>query len=133
MMKKRTWVLIALLLVASVSLAACSTPATGDSYKDKTATIVLEENPTTGYTWAVSVDDSSVISMKSDKYYEANDKNVVGAGGVHQYVFEAMGPGTATITFELGQQWDGGEKGTETKKYNVTVGDDGKIASLEAE
>jgi predicted secreted protein len=131
MMKKRLFVFIALLIVTSIGLAACSAPSPGETYKGKTATIVLEENETTGYTWAVSVDDSSVISLKSDKYFAENTDRV-GAGGVHEYVFEAMSPGTATITFSLGQQWDGGEKDTETKQYKVTVGDDGNIFSIEA-
>lgn len=130
-MIRKIGVLTVLLLVAVLILAACAAPAPGETYKGKTATIVLEENPTTGYTWAVSVDNPSVISLKSDKYFE-EDTGRVGSGGVHQYVFEAMSPGTATITFELGQQWDGGEKGAETKIYKVTVGDDGNIFSIEA-
>ncbi len=131
-MKKKIALFTALVLILCFFVVACAAPSTGDSFKDKTATIVLEENQTTGYTWAVSVDDESVISLKSDKYYSESVNDVVGAGGVHEYIFEAMNPGTAEITFSLGQQWDGGEKDTETKKYKVTVGDDGKISSLEA-
>jgi inhibitor of cysteine peptidase len=130
-MKKKIGIIVALLLAGCFVLAACAAPSPGESFKDKTVTIVLEENATTGYTWAVSVDNEAVLSLKSDKYYEESDGEVVGAGGVHEYVFQAQGPGTAVITFELGQQWDGGEKGTETKKYQVTVGDDGKIASVD--
>jgi predicted secreted protein len=131
-MNKKTWFLIAMLLLAGLILAACAAPAAGESYKDKTATIVLEENPTTGYTWSVSVDNPLVIGLNSDKFYASGDKNVVGAGGVHQYVFKAAGPGDAIITFDLGQQWDGGEKGNKILKYKVTVDENGKIASLMA-
>lgn len=132
-MNKKMWVLTALLLTG-ICLAACAAPvpAPGDSVKGRTATIVLEENPTTGYTWAVNVDNPSVISLKEDKYFSKAEKNLVGVGGVHQYVFEAGSPGSAVITFDLGQQWDGGEKGNQIKRYNVTVNEDGTIASLEA-
>jgi len=128
---KKTALLSAIVLLLCFCLAGCGAPALGDSIKGKTATIVLDENPTTGYTWAISVDNESVVSMKSDKFYEENS-DLVGSGGVHEYVFEAMGPGTATITFSLGQQWDGGEKDNKVQKYKVTVDDSGKITALES-
>lgn len=130
MKTKKFAAISAFVLLLCLSLTACAAPAPGVSFRDKTATIVLAENPTTGYTWALTVDDPAVISLKEDQYFSGGHENTAGAGGVHQYVFEAKGPGSAVVSFELGQQWEGGEKGAETKTYRVTVGENGKISSL---
>lgn len=128
-MKKKCLILISALLIFGLTACSSGAPSPGISYQDKTATVVLEENPTTGYTWAVSIDNQDVVSLKNDSYTQTGDKNLTGAGGVHEYVFQAANQGTAVVTFELGQQWDGGEKATQTKKFEITVGQDGKIAS----
>ena len=128
-MKKILLITLSLLLILGLSACTPKTAGPGITYQDKTATVVLEENPTTGYTWAVSVDNQNVASLKSDSYEQTGKKDVEGAGGLHTYVFQANGPGTAIVTFELGQQWDGGEKGADIKKFEITVGQDGKITS----
>jgi predicted secreted protein len=129
-MFKKILILISVLLVLGLSACSSGTDQPGITFQDKTASVVLEESPTTGYTWAVSIDNENIVSLKDDSYKQTGDKNLDGAGGVHRYVFQANSPGTAVVTFELGQQWSGGEKADQTKKFEITVGQDGKIASL---
>lgn len=128
-MQRKFIILFSILLVLSLSACSSGTDKPGISKQEKTATIVLEENPTTGYTWAVSIDDQNIVNLKSDSYTQTGNKNIVGAGGVHKYVFEAGNPGTAVITFDLGQQWSGGEKAKQIRKFEIKVGQDGKITS----
>lgn len=128
-MKKKLLILISMLLILGLSACTSGTDSPGITELDKTVTVILEENPTTGYTWAYTIDDENIVSLKSDSYKQTDDKNLEGAGGIHQYIFQANNPGTAIITFELGQQWDGGEKASQTKKFEITVGENGKITS----
>ena len=96
----------------------------------KNVTIVLDENPTTGYTWAYTIDNPQVLQYTSDSYAQnPAASGLVGVGGQHTYVFSAVGPGTAIITFSLGQQWSGGTKDAQIAKYQVVVGQDGNISS----
>lgn len=127
---KKILFILSLTVFLLFGATACSSLVPGVSSQGKTATIVLDENPTTGYTWAVSIDHQEILTLSGDQYTpKQTDARIVGAGGQHSYVFQAKGPGTATITFELGQQWTGGHKGEQTEKYQVTVGQDGNITS----
>ena len=122
------FILTALLLLG---LVACTYNPDG-ARQNTLTTIVLDENPTTGYTWAVSIDNLAVVRQFSDSYTPKQaPSGIVGTGGTHSYIFQAVSPGTAVITFELGQQWNGGQKGVETKKYTVTVNQDGTILAAE--
>lgn len=129
---KRNLFVISLTILFLFGATACSSVSTtqGATSQGKNATIVLDENPTTGYTWAITIDNQNILSLANDSYVptKTNDK-IVGSGGFHTYIFQAKSPGIAIITFDLGQQWSGGEKGAKTKKFQVTVGQDGNISS----
>ena len=115
-MKKKLLILISMLLILGLSACTSGTDSPGISYQGKNATVVLEENPTTGYTWALSIGDETIVSLKNDSYKQTGDKDLEGAGGIHTYVFQAGNPGTAVVTFDLGQQWSGGEKASQDEK-----------------
>ena len=128
-MKKKLLILISVLLILALSACSSGTDSPGITEQDKTVIVILEENPTTGYTWAFTIDDENIVSLKSDSYKQTGDKDLAGAGGIHTYIFQANNAGTAVVTFELGQQWDGGEKANQTKSYEIKVGENGKITS----
>lgn len=132
MIMKKTVFMIGLTVFFLFGTTACTSAALspGASSQNRNTTVVLDENPTTGYTWTFTIDRQDILALSSDKYIQnKTDPKLVGVGGQHTYVFEAKAPGTATITFELGQQWAGGQKGAQTQKYQVTVGQDGNITS----
>lgn len=129
-MKKTTAVILAVML-ALCMLAGCGAASAEKVYgKEDTNievkagssfTIQLEENPTTGYMWSVSVSDESIVKMESDKYNdESAGEGLVGAPGNHTYVFEALKVGTAQITFVYERSFEEGSA-AETVVYNVTV------------
>lgn len=87
----------------------------------ETFTIQLEENPTTGYGWTVSVSDESIVKPGSDQYNtESSGEGLAGAGGVHTYTFEALAKGAAQITFVYERSFEE-NSGIETVVYDVTV------------
>lgn len=101
-----------------------------------TLTVVYKSNPTTGYSWEISVSDPKVIKNMSDTYQEDNaagnsatSEMICGRGGYETFVFEGMGKGTTVITFNYAQHWKGGNEG-KIRTVTVETDDLGKILSV---
>lgn len=62
--------------------------------------IVLESNPTTGYSWQLSsLPEKELISF-INSYFETKESAAVGASGRQVWVFKALKAGKATIHFK---------------------------------
>ena len=61
-------------------------------------TIILDENPTTGYTWSYVVSKEEHVKFISDEYI--SQSNLHGASGKHHYTFEVLADGVSTIDFK---------------------------------
>ncbi|ABD41775.1 conserved hypothetical protein [Methanospirillum hungatei JF-1] len=66
--------------------------------------VTLKENPTTGYTWNVSVSDG--LAIVNDSFIGPENKQIVGAGGVHMWTLEAIAPGNQTFTGVYRRSWE---------------------------
>lgn len=78
-------------------------------------------NPTTGFTWVCKMDDEEGV-MKLEKHeYVEPDTELVGASGVDVWTFKAVKEGTAMITMEYSQDWEGGIKAERTYLLDLTV------------
>jgi predicted secreted protein len=82
----------------------------------------LKGNATTGFAWSVaSIDGESVKQAGAVKYVpQPSGPQRVGAGGEFVAVFEAVKPGTSTITFTYARPWKEGEV-ADTRTLKVTV------------
>ncbi len=108
--------------------------------------IYLEENPTTGFMWHVSVDDPEMVEVVVDEYitsYPVDERNgeennpsgdnrigelssqLVGAGGVHHYVMRLNEQGMVKVTFEYFRDWEP-ENTAETLELMINVVPDGE-------
>ncbi|MBQ0058575.1 MAG: protease inhibitor I42 family protein [Lachnospiraceae bacterium] len=126
---KRVAVVVSMLSLVLAVVAGCGKKEVkeGVSFDKDVLTVVLAANPTTGYTWAASIDNEAMLTFVSDSYETApQSEGAVGVGGFTTMTFKAVGPGTATVTLTYGQQWEGGNKG-ETRAVTVTIGDKNKI------
>jgi inhibitor of cysteine peptidase len=65
--------------------------------------VVLESNPSTGYTWQVSTDEHYLELLAQD--FEPHGQGV-GAGGREIFDFRALSTGQVTITCEYRRPWD---------------------------
>ena len=88
-----------------------------------TLTISLGANPSTGYQWSAQaqISDDAVLTQSGHRSIAPTESRP-GASGSDEWTFQAMAPGTATITTTYGQPWPGGQKNAWTFTADVTVG-----------
>lgn len=118
---------LAVALAAVALLAGCGGGGTELTAEDSgktvgasvgdTFTLRLDENVTTGYAWQITqeTDDGVVRMLGSD--YEAPDTDAVGAGGVREWRFEAVGEGRTTLSMEYRRPF--GDEGA-AESFSVT-------------
>jgi predicted secreted protein len=88
-------------------------------------TIVLIENPSTGYRWQLDTAQSSNLAIVRviDTGYQAGRNGLIGAPGSHRWQIEARAPGTASIVFVYSRPWEHGAPAeTHVVEVNVTPG-----------
>ena len=107
-------------ILASIIIAVAVLISFGCGKKDpQTATLVLESNPTTGYTWE-AVQTPPIFDMTSEYVPDENEEGLAGAGGKETFVLTPKEAGQTSVTFEYGQHWEGGETGT-VLTYEISV------------
>jgi len=73
--------------------------------------VQLPENPTTGYTWNVTLSEGLTLLNETYVQDEA-EEGMVGVGGVHEWILEAVAAGEETF-FGIEQQVGSEEIGSE--------------------
>jgi inhibitor of cysteine peptidase len=121
--------LILMLIAAALTVAGCIGVA--KTYDDpgqdinigvnQEFIIALGSNPSTGYSWQASYDETSLELVGGEsEYKEEATEGVVGAGGIEYFRFKALKTGQTEITMTYQQPWEGGDIG-ETKVFTVYV------------
>lgn len=84
-------------------------------------------NPTTGYDWSYTLSQDGILSEVSNQYVPSEtEMELVGAGGIYTWIFEAVSPGDVTVTFTYVQPWSN-EAPAETLAFSFHVDDDKKV------
>lgn len=88
--------------------------------------IVLESNPTTGYSWQLAEPlDEDILELVStefeEKKPEGTEETPLGAPGEEVWTFEAIGEGSAEIELEYVRPWETDAAPEETKTFEVEV------------
>ena len=82
--------------------------------------IALDSNPTTGYSWQESYDDSLLqLVGKSYEMGKAAKQGAVGAGGVEYFRFKALKTGKTEITLVYKRPWE--EERLYEKVFTVNI------------
>lgn len=129
-MKKLNVLLIATLLLGL--LAGCSPKDSNfaDANNGQPATIKvggrivveLESNPTTGFTWEASNLDTTVLKQLGEPEYKpASTTPMPGSGGTQVLRFEAVAPGTTTLTLIYHRTFEPNVPPAKTYTIKVTV------------
>lgn len=123
---------IVMILLAGLLLGACQRAGggnvqIGEQDAGKTVelragqklVVVLEGNPTTGYTWETQPGlDESVLKPAGEPEFKP-DSNAVGSGGKMTMTYEGLKPGEVTLTLLYHRPWEQNVDPLEV--YEVTV------------
>ncbi len=86
-------------------------------------TIELEGNLTTGFSWMETHDDT-MFDLRENVYtaHKAGETGTaaIGSGGIQRFTYEALKPGTGTLTFIYARPWESVQP-RQTVIYTVTV------------
>lgn len=128
---KKTWLIIASLLILSVMLAACGSvnevsvwdaDAGGqvDLHAGQILTVSLESNPTTGYLWQVArYDDAILHQLGEAEFKQGGEEGLVGAGGIETFRFETVRTGETSLELMYVRPWEQGV--TPEKMFTIQV------------
>jgi predicted secreted protein len=84
-------------------------------------TIILESNPTTGYSWHLDRNlDGSIVKFSGSKYV-LPESNLDGAPGKEVLMFTAVNRGTTTISMHYSRSWEKIEQPAKTAIFTVIV------------
>jgi inhibitor of cysteine peptidase len=84
--------------------------------------VSLPSNPTTGYAWAVTQLDESILENTADQYTpDLVPPGWTGGGGTHVWEFTGRAAGTTTLRLEERQPWEEEEPAASTFEVTVTV------------
>ena len=118
--------LILILVAAALTVAGCIGVA--ETYTDpgqavsigvnQQFVIALGSNPTTGYSWQESHDQTMLELVEKD-FKPADGEDVVGAGGVEYFRFKALKSGQTQITMSYQRSWE--EEALEQKVFTIYV------------
>jgi inhibitor of cysteine peptidase len=132
-------ILIICLVLATLPTAVCAKPDTISQNKIITESdngntihikeghtfyLKLKENPSTGYSWQLSLSDG--LNQLSDKYYspetsKKGGKLVIGAAGFHSWKIKAVDKGSQQVNGIYKRSWETETGKEQTFTLNVIV------------
>lgn len=86
--------------------------------------IILQANPTTGYSWSLKNYDHNLIMPVKHKYYPPKGKKLLGAPGYEKWTFKVLPKGffvshMTIITLVYVRPWDG--QGAQVTNFRVVT------------
>ncbi len=82
-------------------------------------TIALESNPTTGFSWMDGIEQDN-ISFIEKSFVSSQDENIVGAGGIEYFTYQANEIGESEIYFTYCRPWESVQP-LEQKTFHIIV------------
>ncbi len=127
---KKFLILVAVLVIATFLLTGCvgevktyiDSGQTIDIGVNQEFVIAIGANPTTGYDWEVSLDETMLELVEMTyKLAEEAEHEIVGAGGVDYFRFKALKAGETEITMVYKRSWEEPTAQDETKVFTVNI------------
>jgi inhibitor of cysteine peptidase len=100
-----------------VTLQADDTGKTIKLSSEDTLDVVLEGNPSTGYTWEIEESENPKLTLMGEPHFEAGAQ-IPGAGGVFTFKFEVAESGTGDLRLIYHRTW---ETEPPARTFEVTV------------
>lgn len=86
----------------------------------ETFIIVLEGNPTTGYTWEVETIDATILQQLGEPDFSP-DSNAIGSGGKFTFRFKAISVGQSPLKLIYHRPWEQDVPPLKTFELTVVV------------
>ena len=127
---KKFLILVTVTMAATCLLAGCvgevktytDAGQTIDIGVNQEFVIALGANPTTGYDWEVSLDETILELVEMTyKVAEEAEHEIVGAGGVDYFRFKALKAGETEITMVYKRSWEEPTPQDVTKVFTVNI------------
>lgn len=93
------------------------TMAVGDALQ-----VMLPENQSTGYLWAVVTNDEAILRLSDAPTYEV-ESDAIGAGGTKTFLFVAAAPGTSVLRLVNAREQETAVEPVATYELTVQVVD----------
>jgi inhibitor of cysteine peptidase len=93
------------MLMSAVTLSKADEGKTIEVHRGDTVNVQVDENPTTGYRWAVDNDGGKILSLQNSDY--ASVGGGIGGGGQRTFSFKANRAGTSHIQLKHWRDWQG--------------------------
>jgi len=106
--------------MAQINLTKADQGRTVEVPRGTVLVIQLEENPTTGYRWAVEQADTERLELLNADYAMAADTGVGGGGG-RTFAFRAVRGGTTPLRLKHWRAWEGDASIIERLQVTVRV------------
>jgi inhibitor of cysteine peptidase len=104
--------------MSTITLTEADKGKTIDVQQGTEILIRLNENPTTGYSWAIDQSDDTVLPLQSSNF-SSSASAAVGAGGARLFTFTAKQSGTVHLQLKRWREWLGDSSIIE--RYDVTI------------
>ena len=125
---KRVLILLVVVVLTLGLAAGCTTVPTYDDAGQPIDTgvgqefiIAIGSNPTTGYSWQASYDETMLELVESTYEADETEEGVVGSGGVEYFRFLALEAGETEITLVYKRPWEDPTPQDETKAFTVNI------------
>jgi inhibitor of cysteine peptidase len=79
--------------------------------------ISLESNPTTGYMWNATFDQSKIEQVNYN--YEPASPGLTGSGGIETFTFKAVASGETELVMRYKRAWE--EEAIKERIYQITI------------
>jgi len=92
--------------VSELTLTKADNGKSVEVARGDTVTITLEDNPSTGYRWAIDKNDASILAPQSDDYMQSPSSGIGGAGQ-RTFKFKALKAGAVQLQLKRWREWEG--------------------------
>lgn len=91
-------------------------------------TVILEGNPTTGFTWKYKIENPEIVSVEEERTYRGNP-GCVGAPSDFTYTIHPLSEGKTAVLFFYERPWE--EEPAEIRRFTAIVDEQGFLTLSE--
>ncbi len=81
--------------------------------------VLLDANPTTGFSWKIVSYDSTRIKFKKEEFLANANDRIVGAPGKQMFKFKAINTGTTDLDMVYQRPWE--RAAPDVERFRVTI------------